>query len=341
MHSGLQDTLNQVRKRFWILKGRQMLKRTVNACLLCRKHKAKPAQQISAPLPASRIEESPPFENTGVDFAGPLYCKSQDKVYIALFTCAVTRAIHLELVSDMTTEKFLLAFRRFVSRRGLCKTIYSDNAKTFKRANVELSVLWDSLSSKEVHEFFAGKRISWKFIVERGWGGMWERLVCSVKTCLRKVIGKASLHYEVIETILTEVEAVVNSRPITFTHTSSEEPVPLSPSHFLIGQRLTALPPAVSMTSAVPDVRKIQLVKHWRCRQWIVKMFWCRWRKEYVMELRSAHISSSVKRPSDLKTGDVVLIYEDRMPKHLWKIGRISLLGKGWKSLLMSCYASF
>ncbi len=102
---------------------------------------------------------------------------------------------------------------------------------------------------------------------------MWERLVQSVKTCLRKVIGKASLSYEEIEMILTKVEAVVNSRPITFTHTSSEEPVPLSPSHSLIGRRLTTLPPTVNATSAVPDINQKQLSRRWRYRQWIVNMF--------------------------------------------------------------------
>ena len=274
-----------------------------------------------------------------MDFAGPLYCKSQDKAYIALFTCAVTRAIHLELVTDMTTEKFLLAFRRFVSRRGLCNTIYSDNAKTFKRAHKELNVLWDSLSSKELQEFFAARRISWKFIAEKAawWGGMWERLVWSVKTCLCKVIGKASLSYKEIETILTEVEAVVNSRPITFTHTSSEEPVPLSPSHFLIGQRLTALPPTVNATSAVPDVNQNQLNRRWRYRQRIVNMFWIRWKREYLMELRSAHCSSPVKGPSDLKPGDVVLVNEDKLPKHLWKLGRITEVYVGRDGKVRSC----
>ena len=100
LHSGLQDTLNQARERFWIMKGRQLTKKVVNACLICRIQQAKPAQQISAPLPAQRIEEAPPFEITGVDFAGPMYSKNQGKCYIALFTCAVTRAIHLELVTD-------------------------------------------------------------------------------------------------------------------------------------------------------------------------------------------------------------------------------------------------
>lgn len=119
---------------------------------------------------------------------------------------------------------------RFVSPRGLCN-IYSENAKTFKRAHKELDA-FDS-SSRELQEFLATKQISWKFIEERAawWGGMWERLVRSVKTCLHKVIGKSSLSYEELETILTEVEAVVNSRPITFTHTSSEYPAPLSPAH--------------------------------------------------------------------------------------------------------------
>ena len=339
LHSGLQDTLNQARERFWIMKGRQLTKRVVHACLICRKYKAKPAQQISAPLPAQRIEEAPPFEITGVDFAGPMYSKNQGKCYIALFTCAVTRAIHLELVTDLTTEKFLLAFRRFVSRRGLCTTIYSDNAKTFKRANKELTALWDSLSSKELQEFFAEKRIIWKFIAERAawWGGMWERMVRSVKTCLRKVLGKSCLKYEEIETILIEVEAVVNSRPITFTHTSSEEPVPLTPSHFLIGQRLTALPSAGNVTAAAPNTDQRQLNKRWKYRQRLINTYWTRWKKEYLLELRSAHCSSHVKRCTELKLGDVILVNEDKLPKHLWKMGRIKEVYIGRDGKVRSC----
>ena len=195
-----------------------------------------------------------------MEFAGPMYSKNLEKFYIALFTCAVTRAINLKLMTDLTTEKFLLAFRVFVSRRGLCTTIYSDNAKTFKLANTELAALWDSLSSKKLQAFFAEKRITRKFIAERAaWhGGMWERMVRSVKTCLRKVLGKSCLKYEEIETILIDVEAIVNSRPITFTHTSSEESVPRTPSHFLIGQRLTALPSTGNVTAVAPNTDQRQ-----------------------------------------------------------------------------------
>ncbi|XP_062419395.1 uncharacterized protein LOC134132166 [Pungitius pungitius] len=178
MHSGVRDTLIQLREHYWILRGRQLVKRIVSSCYICRKLKVKAAKQITAPLPRDRVTESPPFEVTGVDFAGPLYVRSKGqpvKAYITLFTCAVTRAVHLELVSDQTTENFLLALKRFIARRGLCKIIYSDNAKTFKRADKDLKELWQNIKGSKLTEFFTEKGITWKFIAERAawWGGFW------------------------------------------------------------------------------------------------------------------------------------------------------------------------
>lgn len=121
-----------------------------------------------APLPEDRIKPAPPFTNVGLDFAGPLYLKDSDeKVYICLFTCAVTRAVHLELVCDMTTERFLLALRRMIARRGMCSIIWSDNAKTFKAANKELQRCWRVLESDQTQSALSEKKIQWKFIVER------------------------------------------------------------------------------------------------------------------------------------------------------------------------------
>jgi hypothetical protein len=145
-------------------------------CTLQEIQGKKAGQQTTTPLPRDRKTDSPPFETTGVDFVGPLYVKTQSsmtKAYIALF-CAVTRAVHLELVSDMSTENCLLALKRFISRRGLCKVIYSDNAKTIKRADQDLKELW-----KVATEVLLRKGITWRFIVERAawWGGFWERLV--------------------------------------------------------------------------------------------------------------------------------------------------------------------
>ena len=187
MHSGLQATLNQLRETYWILKSRQITKKCVKRCLICRRARVKAGQQVSAPLPKERINEAQAFEITGIDFAGPVYVKPDNKkAYIALFTCAVTRAVHLELVSDLTTDAVLLALKRFIARRGICTVIYSDNAKTFMKAKKDLKLLWSLMNGKEIQDLFADKRISWKYIVERAawWGGMWERMVRSVKTCL-------------------------------------------------------------------------------------------------------------------------------------------------------------
>ena len=342
MHSGVRDTLVQVRERYWILRARQLVKTTVASCTVCKRFKAKAGRQITAPLPKDRITESPPFEVTGVDFAGPLYVKADDSVkksYIALFTCAVTRAVHLELVSDQSTETFLLALKRFISRRGLCKIIYSDNARTFKRADQDLKELWKAIKEPQLLEFFSEKGITWKFIAERAawWGGFWERMVRSVKTCLKKVLGKASLNFEEMCTVLTEVEAIINSRPLTFVHNEVDEPQPLTPAHFLVGQRLTSLPPKTFPADTQhPTVSKAEITRRWKYRQRLTTSFWNAWRKDYLLDLKSAH-RCDTPTPTPLKVGDVVLIGEDNTPRQTWRLGRITELFTGRDGLVRSC----
>lgn len=131
-HGGVAATLSKLRENYWISKGRQAVKMFINKCLTCRKYVAKPAKQMTAQLPRDRVAETPVFAVSGEDFTGPVYIKNEDdiwKSYIALFTCAVTRAVHLELVSDLSTKNFILALRRFLDRIGNCRLFYSDNAK--------------------------------------------------------------------------------------------------------------------------------------------------------------------------------------------------------------------
>ena len=170
-------------------------------------------------LPADRIVPAPPFSNIGLDFAGPLYLKNNhEKAHICSFTCAVTRAVHLELISSMTSERFLLALRRMVSRRGMYNIIWSNNAKTFKCAKKELQRCWRILESEKTRTALSEKKIEWKFIVPRApwWGGFYERLVKSVKLPLKKIFGNAILDAEQIATVLTEIEAQINSRLLTY-----------------------------------------------------------------------------------------------------------------------------
>ncbi|XP_037502495.1 uncharacterized protein LOC119376894 [Rhipicephalus sanguineus] len=339
LHSGVRDTLAQLRESYWIIRGRQAVKKVIKRCLICRKQSCPPATEPVAPLPADRVTKGNPFDTVGIDFAGPLICQqSRDvrKCYIAIFTCAVTRAVHLELVSDMSTTAFLLAFKRFVARRGICSTIYSDNALTFKRAAKDLKAMFALLKSQEMQSYFAGNQIRWKFIVERAawWGGFWERLVRSVKVALRKVLGRSSLNFEELTTVLYEVEAVINSRPLTFTYEDAREPEPLSPAHFLVGRKLTTLPPH-HLPAEIPG-GDAHLSRRWKYRSAMAEGFWRRWRKEYLLELRSAHLSHPTTS-SDLKIGDLVLLKEDHLKRHMWKIARIKETFKGRDGRVRAC----
>ncbi|XP_064479221.1 uncharacterized protein LOC135392441 [Ornithodoros turicata] len=328
LHSGVRDTLVELREHYWIIQGRQAVKSALYKCMWCKRQRAQPTFQDVAPLPPDRINRTGPFEVTGTDFAGPLFYKTvgnnSTKCYIALFTCAVTRAVHLEVVDDLTANQFLMAFRRFVARRGLCKTIYSDNALAFKRASKDLKILWNNIRSPEVLAYFSKKCIHWKFIIERAawWGGFWERMVRSVKNTLRRSLSKALLHHDELITILTEIEAIVNSRPLTTVHDTPEDSSVLTPAHFLVGKRLTTLP-TDKVTSTASDWSSLN--KSYRRREQLLNSFWTRWRKDYLLQLRSHHTAKRGNAVT-LKPGDLVLLMQDRLPRHLWKMCRVDTI---------------
>ena len=199
LHSGVNTTLTVIRERFWIIRGRQTVKRILRRCVKCRRIEG---QHFSLPqqpeLPVERVSDDPPFTHTGIDFAGPLYTSEKDengedaKAYVCLFTCASTRAVHLELTRRLSAEAFMLAFRRFTSRRGLPATLLSDNAKTFKSASKDIVKI---VREKEVIHYMTNNGVTRKFIVEKAawWGGFWERLIQTVKHTLKKVIGRSCL----------------------------------------------------------------------------------------------------------------------------------------------------
>jgi hypothetical protein len=130
------------------------------------------------------------------------------------------RAVHrrnLELYSDLTTDTFLLAFQSFIGNRGLPHTVYTDNAQTFHAANREFAKLWQAVSATKTHRLIAQYIITWKFIAPRAvwWGGWWERMIGTTKSCTRKVLGRSQATDEELATTLVSIEAAMNSRPIT------------------------------------------------------------------------------------------------------------------------------
>ena len=245
-HNGVKEALTELRSRFWIIRGRQFVRKIIYRCVVCKKHEGKPySLPVSPPLPEFRPQRQPPFTSTGVDFAGPIFVKdfkskSPTKTWIALYNCAVTRSLHLELVPDMTSESFLLCFRRFCARRGVPKRMISDNAKTFMIASRRLKALFQF---SEVRNHMELKQIKWSFNTPKApWqGGFFERLVTSVKRCLKKILGQSCVTYEELLTVLTEIECVLNSRPLTYVSTEDLEE-PLTPSHLICERRILSVP---------------------------------------------------------------------------------------------------
>ncbi|XP_064475609.1 uncharacterized protein LOC135389498 [Ornithodoros turicata] len=208
----------------------------------------------------------------------------------------------------MSTDTFLRAFRRFVSRRGVPRIIYTDNALTFKRSKKHLEELWNGIRNPAVQDHFAGQKVQWKFIVERApwWGGFYERLMGSTKLALKKTIGTKFLSADELTTYLCEIEAVLNSRPLTHLYDEPQEPVPLCPAYFLAGRGLTTLP---NLTG--PEVTNIahnQLRKSWSDRQMVLAAFWKRWSKDYLAELKTG--PSTRGRKATIEERKLVLLQE-------------------------------
>ena len=243
LHNGIAETLNAVQETHWIVRGRAAVKRVLCGCVICKRYKGRPVSMPSSPLlPEDRVSSEAPFSMTGVDFAWPLYVQSSKeplKTYVCLFTCGRTHAIHLELTNDLTTASFLLVFRRFTSRRGLPSKIMSDNAKTFKAAAKEITKI---RQSSQVKQLLINKRVSWEYIAEKApwWGGFWECLVRSVKNCIRKTVGRSILNFEELHTLLIEVEATLNNRPLTYMYDDENGiSYPLTPASLIYGRRIS------------------------------------------------------------------------------------------------------
>ena len=356
LHSGISQTLAQVRYEYWIPHGRATVKKVLKDCRICRRVEGNPfVMPKMPPLPAERVARSLPFEYTGLDYLGPLYIKSfpqtdkqvvQDtrKVWICLFTCLAVRAVHLELVDDMSAEEFILCLRRFIARRGIPRQIISDNAKQFKLARTTLNKAWsNTVFSDNVSDFTANQGIQWRFIVELApWmGGFYERLVGLTKRALRKTIVNRSLTEKQLVTVVTEVEAVINSRPLVYVDADINSSITLTPldflsfhSHHVIPDLIDETDPDFSLSARVNSSQ--QLLEKWKCGQKRLNQFWSLWRNEYLLNLRE-RAQMRLKEPHGKVTGpprvgDVVLIKDD-LPRGRWKVGRVCELirGKDWK----------
>ncbi|GBN49015.1 hypothetical protein AVEN_47405-1 [Araneus ventricosus] len=227
----------------------------------------------------------------------------------------------------------------FIFRRGNCRIMYSDNAETFKKSNKELEEISRILSHDNFHDFICNQKITWKFIVERGawWGGFYESLVKSVKVCLRIVLGRALLSFEELSTILTEVEAVLNSRPLTYVYNDLREPLPLQPVQFLNFARSDSTLPINFKKIIAAGSSRPSLIKRKKYQDLFLKQLWSKWKKQYIMDLRNAHELKNPNPQRNIAIDDAVVIKGDNKSKLLWRLGRVIQVFPGRDGGVRSC----
>ena len=318
LHHGVETTLSYIRSKYWIIKGRKTVKDTLRKCIICKRFQGKVMCPPATPdLPNYRVDGCYSFHTVGLDYAGPLYIKNKDalsKVYVLLFTCATSRAVHVELTPDMYKSSFIRAFQRFVARKGKPSMVVHDNAKTFK--------------SRDVKRFMVQHDIKQRFILPASpwWGGFYERLVRSVKLSLRKTLGRSLLTYEELETVLCNIESVINNRPLTYV-SEDDMDEPLTPYHLMFGRNAIQTP----VTHENHDVNLCN-VKRVRYLNTLLESYWKKFTSLYLNELRQKHIYIQRKASTKniLVKNDVVLIKDDSyLPRYRWRLGKVEDLITG------------
>ena len=275
-----------------------------------------------------------PFKVTGLDCTGALYVrdvKEEIKVYICLLTCAVSRAIHLEIVTDLTIERFLQAFRRFSSRRSLPRLVLSDNGSTFLSAANKLKAFFSSFSLTTA---LARNGVEWKVIPKRApwFGGFWERLIGLTKLTLKKVLGRAFTTLNSLQTLIVEIEGILNNRPLTTVPTDINDPDPITPTCLLYGRKIVCLPYHVTPENSYsdPDFGDTDIQVRAKKQATLLQHFWTRWRLNYLTGLREFHQASG-NSIQTIKPRAVVLVHDNTA--HInWRLAVVedTISGEGW-----------
>ncbi|XP_061724856.1 uncharacterized protein LOC133530807 [Cydia pomonella] len=325
-HVGAPHTLSIIRQKYWIPQGRAKVQRIIRKCQQCIKHGGGPYKLPSTPaLPAERANYSAPFTYTGMDYFGPILVMENGQMikrWICLYTCLAVRAIHMEVVKDLTAEECLLAMRRFISTRGRPELIVSDNALQFKLTAELLA-----------NTYFMDNKIRWKFIPQLSpWhGGFYERLVGIVKNCMKRTLAKRVLNDSQLSTVIKEIEAVTNSRPLTCVGSDIE--YLLRPTDFLTYGKCIAIEPSIQNSYPGGSVTKENLVEGWKKGRIMLEEFKRMFLGQYLCSLREryqhSHKEPRVKTNRSPHIGDIVQIKGDSKNRENWKVGKIISLKRG------------
>lgn len=329
-HSGKDTTLSEIRAAgYWILRARTVVNHVIHHCVTCRRLRFPPGRQKMADLPADRMEIAPAFTYVGADLFGPFYIKegrSEKKRWGCLFTCLVTRAIHIEVVTNLSTDSFLNAYRRFIGRRGATRVLRSDRGTNFVGAKGEQQSAFNEMDQDTIRKELLKNNCDWINFqmnppLASHMGGVWERMIRSATGALTNLLAQhaSSLDDELLRTLMTEAEAIVNSRPLTYVDADSE---PLTPSQLLTMKTKVVMPPPGHFVK-----EDLYCRKRWRRVQYLANLFWTRWRNEFLSTLQSRQ---KWHRPqANLQIGDIVLLVDDAAPRCQWSKAVVSHVHPG------------
>lgn len=331
LHAGPQLLQALVCQKFWILSARDLIRSRIHRCMTCFRSRPPQVTPFMGDLPKVRVTPARPFSSSGCDYAGPFTVKPHRlrriqhvKIYLCIFICMATKAVHLETVTDLSSESFIATLTRFSCRRGLPESLFTDCGTVYIGADRQLKNIFEDLARTPETQCFAEERsIAFKFIPPSAphQGGLWERAVKSAKHHLKRVIGTQILTIEEFNTLTTRVEAMLNSRPLTQLSADPSELNPLTPGHFLIGG------PLVTPVEHVLQQTPINRLRRWQLVQSMAQNLWARWKLEYLHTLHQR--SKWTKKGENLQVGQLVIIHDTNSPPLTWKLGRIIATSPG------------
>lgn len=329
-HQGRVFTEGAIRAGgFWIIGAKRRISGILHKCITCHKQRGKTAEQKMADLPPDRISMEPPFTNVGLDVFGPWNVSARrtrgghaySKRWAVIFTCLSVRAIHIELIESMDTSSFINALRRFFAIRGPAKIIRSDCGTNFTGACRELNMLVVSSKDPSMTKYLSDEGCKWIFNPPHSshMGGAWERMIGLSRRILDSMLPQISsshLTHEMLSTLMAEVCAIINARPLVSISTDPESPLLLTPAMILSQKVCTPSAPPGSFENA--DLYR----KQWKRVQYLASLFWERWRREYLASLQPRKKWQDSK--PNIKEGDLVLLKDDQVKRNEWPMALVT-----------------
>ncbi|XP_054763530.2 uncharacterized protein LOC129270153 [Lytechinus pictus] len=321
-HMGRNYILSSLHRKYWMPSADAAIRKMISRCISCRRHRAKIMEQKMANLPSDRVKpDEPPFTSVGIDYFGPLEVKrgrSVVKTYGVMFTCLVSRAVHIEKAESLNTDSCIAAIRKFIARRGTVNHMRSDNGTNLIGAQRELKREIDNWNQVQISDTLLQRNIQWTFNPPGGshHGGVWERQIRTVRQLLFNLVRQQRLDDEGLHTFLCEAEGIINGRPLTKASNDPNDLEALTPNHLILMKSQPVLPPTLTRETDTYARRR------WKQVQYLSDIFWRRWMREYLPQLQQRQ--KWVEPQRSLQVGDLVLVVDQTLPRNSWLLGRVT-----------------